>query len=359
MTPLRPGRMIGILGGGQLGRLLALEAARLGFDVHIFCPEPDSPAARVSARETVAAYDDAAALARFAKTCDVVTYEFENVPAASVAIIEAAGTPVRPGAKSLEVSQDRAREKAFLNEIDIPTVDYCEVENGEVLEATLAGFASHAILKTRRDGYDGKGQIMLGGARGKDGLQAACKLASDVPCILEAFAPFEREVSVIIARTETETSAFDVAENQHKDGVLVRSIAPAMIADDIKSAAIAAGTKLANALDHIGVLALEFFVMPDGSLRANEFAPRVHNSGHWTPEACMTGQFEQHIRAVAGWPLGPATRLFDVEMENLLGEEIHQIPSDLHASVRPVAYGKRDPKPGRKMAHITRRTGQI
>lgn len=359
MTPLGVGQVIGILGGGQLGRLLALEAARLGFDVHIFCPESNSPAARVAAHETIAAYDDAAALATFAAACDVITYEFENVPAASVALIEAAGTPVRPGAKSLEMSQDRAREKTFLNEIGIPTVNYCLVENGETLEATLAGFASHAILKTRRDGYDGKGQIMLGGARGKAGLDEARHLASAVPCILEAFAPFEREVSVVIARTEQETLAFDIAENQHESGILARSTVPARISADIARAATEAGIKLADALDHIGVLALEFFVMPDGSLRANEFAPRVHNSGHWTPDGCTTGQFEQHIRAVAGWPLGPATRLFDVEMINLLGQDVAQIPQGFTAADRPVSYGKRDPKPGRKMAHVTKRLKRI
>jgi len=359
MTPLQPGSVIGILGGGQLGRLLALEAGKLGFDVHIYCPEAASPAARVSAVETVAAYDDATALQAFAEACDVVTYEFENVPAASVAKIEAAGTPVRPGAKSLEMSQDRAVEKAFLNEIGIPTVDYCTLEQGEALDGALAGFGSHAILKTRRDGYDGKGQIMLGGARGRDGLEAARELAGKVPCVLEAFAPFEREVSVVVARAESGALAFDISENQHEDGVLARSVVPAAISDTLQAKAVAAGMKLADALGHIGVLALEFFVMPDGTLRANEFAPRVHNSGHWTPEACMTGQFEQHIRAVAGWPLGPVTRLFDVDMQNLLGADVSQIPVSFEAETRLVSYGKRDPKPGRKMAHITKRVKRV
>jgi len=355
MTPLKPGSVIGILGGGQLGRLLALEAGKLGFDVHIYCPEAANPAARVSAYETVAAYDDGEALQAFAKACDVVTYEFENVPAATVAKIEAAGTPVRPGAKSLEMSQDRAVEKAFLNEAGIPTVDYVALEGDGTLDAALAGFGGHAILKTRRDGYDGKGQIMLGGKRGSAGLEAAKELAGKVPCVLEAFAPFEREISIVVARSESGAVAFDISENQHEDGVLVRSTVPAKIDTALQAKAVDAGKKLADALGHIGVLALEFFVMPDGTLRANEYAPRVHNSGHWTPEVCMTGQFEQHIRAVAGWPLGPVDRLFDVEMENLLGADVAQIPGNYGAETRLVSYGKRDPRPGRKMAHITKR----
>ena len=355
MTPIQPGARIGILGGGQLGRLLALEAARLGFDVLIFCPEPDSPAARVSAGSLEAAYDDARALAVFAEQCDVVTYEFENVPVDAVRLIEAAGTPVRPGALSLEKSQDRLTEKSFLNEIGIPTVDYCALASGEPLDAALAGFASHAVLKTRRDGYDGKGQVMIGGGRGRDGLEDARNLAAGAPCLLEAFAPFEREISVVIARSETETLAYEPAENIHEGGILHRSRVPAEISGTVRAAAITAGRTLADALDHIGVLALEFFVLPGGQLLANEFAPRVHNSGHWTPDACDTGQFEQHIRAVAGWPLGPVTRRFDVEMDNLLGPDIARVPDRLGRSDRPVAYGKRAARAGRKMGHVTRR----
>ncbi|MEO0882323.1 MAG: 5-(carboxyamino)imidazole ribonucleotide synthase [Pseudomonadota bacterium] len=355
MTPLSPGARIGILGGGQLGRLLALEAARLGFDVHIFCPEQDSPAARVSARTTNADYQDHGALRRFAEACDVVTYEFENVPVDSVHVIEAAGTRVRPGAKSLEVSQDRVVEKTFLNEIGIPTVDYCTVDAGESLDAALAGFGSHGILKTRREGYDGKGQIMLGGARGKDGLKDARALMRTAPCILEAFAPFEREISVIVARGGAETLVFDPGENQHESGILRRSSVPAQISEDICKAAEDAGRRLAEALGHIGVLGLEFFVMPDGELLANEFAPRVHNSGHWTPDACDTGQFEQHIRAVAGWPLGPVTRRFNVVMENILGPEIEGVPGTYSGADRIVSYGKRGAADRRKVAHVTRR----
>jgi len=361
VTPLATGATIGILGGGQLGRLLALAADQLGFDVHIYCPEENCPAARVAAKTTLAQYDDADALAVFASECDVVTYEFENVPAETVALIEAAGTAVRPNAKALEVSQDRVTEKAFLNGLGIPTADYCPVANAAELQAALSGFGSHAILKTRREGYDGKGQVMLGGARGKAGLDEAQSLAEAQPCVLEAFAPFEREISVVVARGDTadggtETRTFDASENVHEHGILKRSTAPANISDTTRHAAIEAGVKLAGALDYIGVLAVEFFVMPDGTLLANEFAPRVHNSGHWTPEGCLTGQFEQHIRAVAGWPLGPVDRIFDIEMENLLGQEVTQIPAGFDAATRLVSYGKRDPREGRKMAHITKRT---
>lgn len=355
MTPLQPGSVIGILGGGQLGRLMSLEAAKLGFDVHIYCPESRSPAARVSAYETVAAYDDHEALIRFASACDVITYEFENVPAASVARLEASQTPVRPGAQSLEMSQDRATEKKFLKSLGIETVAFHVLDETMDLSKALTDFGWQGILKTRRDGYDGKGQVFI---KGEARLAEAEKLVSDVPCILEAFAPFEREVSVVVARTQTQTLAFDIAENIHESGILARSIVPAAISQEIRSAAMAAGKKLADALGHIGVLALEFFVMPDGTLLANEYAPRVHNSGHWTPEGCQTGQFEQHIRAVAGWPLGPVTRLFDIEMQNLLGEDVDRIPVDFPPDTRLVSYGKTAAKPGRKMAHITRLLGR-
>ena len=360
MTPLPPGATIGILGGGQLGRLLALAAGQLGFDVHIYCPEQNCPASRVAAKTTLAAYDDAAALARFAAQCDVVTYEFESVPAQTVIEIERAGTAVRPNARALEKSQDRLTEKTFLDEIGIPTVAFAPLEDGEGLAAALAGFGDHAILKTRREGYDGKGQIMLGGARGRDGLQEAEMLANAQPCLLEAFAPFECEISVIVARGRSadgtiETVTFDAAENFHTEGVLKRSCVPAQVSAEIQHAASQKGKMLAEALDYIGVLGIEFFVMPDGDLLANEFAPRVHNSGHWTPEGCLTGQFEQHIRAIAGWPLGPVTRICDVEMDNLFGTDVSRIPADFAADVKIVSYGKTEPRAGRKMAHITRR----
>lgn len=351
MTPLKPGATIGILGGGQLGRLMALEAAKFGFDVHIYCPEPRGPAARVAAFETVADYDDTSALEQFAVGCDVVTYEFENVPAETVRILEAAGTQVRPRETSLEVAQDRVVEKTFLNDLGIETVAFRAVGSVNDLEAGLADFGRRAILKTRHDGYDGKGQVRV---QGQEGLAEARALAAEAPCILESFALFEREISVVVARNEMQVLAYDPSENIHENGILTRALAPANISDEIAARAIEAGTGLADALGHIGVLALELFVMPDGSLLANEFAPRVHNSGHWTPEACLTGQFEQHIRAVAGWPLGPVTRLFDCEMENLIGEDILHVPDAFDGEVRLVSYGKAAPRPGRKMGHLTR-----
>ena len=358
MTPLAPGAMIGIVGGGQLGRLLALAAGQLGFDVCILCPEENCPASRVAARTIVADYNDTGALTALAEACDIVTYEFENVPARTVERIEQAGAQVRPSAKALEMSQDRLTEKDFLNQIGIPTVAYRPVEDATALDAALAEFGGVGLLKTRREGYDGKGQVRLGGSG--DTKAEALALLETAPCLLEAFAPFEREISVIVGRGAQadgtiRSQIYDAAENQHTNGILARSIVPAQVSSEIRDAANKAGERLAGALDYIGVLGLEFFVMKDGTLLANEFAPRVHNSGHWTPEACMTGQFEQHIRAVAGWPLGPVDRLFDVEMDNLLGTQISRIPADFHPDTRIVPYGKTEPRAGRKMAHITKR----
>lgn len=353
MSPLSPGARIGMLGGGQLGRLLALEAGRLGFDVHVFCPEARSPAARVAAFETVADYDDRAAIAAFARTCDVVTYEFENVPVATIEAVIAAGCPVRPGAASLDVSQDRLAEKAFLNGLGIPTVDYRPVPDVAALAPALQALGGQGILKTCRDGYDGKGQVRIGpdGA----GLDEALGLAASAPCILEAIAPFVREVSVIVARGEGGAVAYDPAGNVHENGILVRSTVPAAIAPETRDVVVASGLKLADALGHVGVLGLEMFVLADGSLLANEMAPRVHNSGHWTPEACETGQFEQHIRAVAGWPLGPVTRHFDARMTNALGKDIAAFPSGHHAADKLTAYSKREARTGRKMGHVVER----
>lgn len=353
MNPLKPVATIGMLGGGQLGRLMALEAAKLGFDVHVYCPEPRSPAARVAAFETVADYENKAALEQFAARCDVVTYEFENVPAETVRILEAVGAHVRPGGKSLEVAQDRLTEKTFLNALGIETVAFRAIASANALEAGLSEFGGQGILKTRREGYDGKGQVRI---EGETGLEEARALAASEPCLLEAFAPFEREISVVVARGEGQVLAYDPSENIHENGILTRSLVPANISDALGARAIDAGIKLAGALGHIGVLALELFVMPDGSMLANEFAPRVHNSGHWTPEACLTGQFEQHIRAVTGWPLGPVTRLFDCQMQNLIGSEILGVPDAYMGDIRLVSYGKKVPRAGRKMGHMTRLT---
>ncbi|MEO0981453.1 MAG: 5-(carboxyamino)imidazole ribonucleotide synthase [Pseudomonadota bacterium] len=349
MTPLGPAATLGILGGGQLGRMLALEAGRLGFDVHVYCPEADSPAARVAARETVGGWDEEARLAAFAEACEVVTYEFENVPVAAAQAIERAGTPLRPGVASLENSQDRLVEKGFLNRIGIETVAYRAVETRDDLGGALAELGGAAILKRRREGYDGKGQARLSGPADAD---AAWAVAGGAPCILEALCPFEREVSVIAARgADGAVAVWDPSENDHEGGVLRTARAPARIGDGTAQAARAACLRLIQQLDHVGVLALEFFVTPDGGVLANEFAPRVHNSGHWTPEACLTGQFEQHIRAIAGWPLRSTERVFDAEMTNYLGDAACALPGAAPSGASITLYGKRESAPGRKMAH--------
>lgn len=353
MTPLKAGSTIGILGGGQLGRMLASSAAQLGFDVSIYCPEDDCPAARVAGSHTFGQYDDPAALLAWAQSCDVITYEFENVPVIAAEALIAAGITVRPGAKPLEVSQDRLTEKAFLRECGIPTADFAAVNTPEDIADPIKAFGGKGILKTCRDGYDGKGQVRL---EDGDDYVAACKALANAPSILEAFVPFELEVSVIIARDAVgDTLCYDLPRNEHVNGILRRSVVPSNLAEDVIKSACEAAEKLAHALEYVGVLALEFFVMEDGSLMANEFAPRVHNSGHWTPEACATGQFEQHIRAVVGWPLGPVTRYHDVEMLNLLGEEALVPPEVLSADGVLTLYGKREAKAGRKMGHLVRR----
>ena len=355
MTALPAGATIGILGGGQLGRMLASAAAQLGFDVSIYCPEADCPAARVGRDHVIGAYDDHAALQAWAETCDVITYEFENVPVDAAKALLDAGHLVRPGAKPLEVSQDRFTEKSFLKDCGIGTADFADIVSAADVNAPIEQFGGRGILKTRRDGYDGKGQARL---EAGDDYEAAHKALGHAPCILEAFVPFACEISVIVARdVDGVTRCFDVPRNEHVNGILRRSILPAKLTDDVLDRACAAAESLAHALDYIGVLALEFFVLEDGSLLANEFAPRVHNSGHWTPEACATGQFEQHIRAVAGWPLGAVTRFHDVVMENLLGEEALAPPESFPADGVLTLYGKREAKPGRKMGHLVRRLG--
>jgi len=353
MSVLNAGATIGILGGGQLGRMLASAAEQLGFDVSIYCPESDCPAARVAAAHTVGDYEDPAALMAWAQTCDVVTYEFENVPVAAAEALIAAGVLVRPGAKPLEVSQDRVTEKSFLQSSGIATADFASVDQAADVDAPIKRFGGQGILKTRRDGYDGKGQARL---EAGDDYGAAHKSLGHAPCILEALVPFVCEVSVIIARDHVGMSlCYDVPRNEHVNGILRHSIVPARVDPGVTDRACEAAKALADALDYVGVLALEFFVLEDGSLLANEFAPRVHNSGHWTPEACATGQFEQHIRAVAGWPLGAVTRFHDVEMANLLGDEALAPPAELLDDSVLTLYGKRDAKPGRKMGHVVKR----
>ena len=347
--PLR----IGILGGGQLGRMMALAAARLGLFVHVYCPEADSPAFDVVPQQTIAAYEDEAALAAFAATVDVVTYEFENVPARTAAFL-AARVPVRPGTLALSVAQDRLVEKQFLNGLGIATAPFRAVDDLADLTAGLADLGYPALLKTRRFGYDGKGQVKIASG---DAAAAAFAAMAGQPAILEGFVPFACEVSVLVARgLDGAVAVYDLTENVHRDQILRVSSVPALVKPSTALAARDLAAKVAVALDYVGVLAIELFVVErDGEewLIANEIAPRVHNSGHWTEAGCLVSQFEMHIRAVAGLPLGASDRHSDVVMENLIGDDVARVPGLL---MEPTAqlhlYGKREVRPGRKMGHV-------
>ena len=351
--PLAPGSTIGILGGGQLGRMLALAAARLGFDVGVLTPEADSPASRVAAFTLVAPYDDPDALAALARRCQVITFEFENVPAGVVRQLAELGAEVAPGALALATAQDRVAEKSFFEANGVPTVAFAEIDAVEDIERALERLGAPAVLKTRREGYDGKGQTWV---QGPGDVAAAWDRIGRKPAILEAKCAFVREVSVIAARgRDGQVADYPLAENVHENGVLRRSIAPAVASDKVRAEADRIATALLTRLGYVGVMGIEMFELEDGTLLVNEIAPRVHNSGHWTLDACEVDQFEQHIRAVAGWPLGPATMLAAVEMLNLLGDEAEDWASlAADPSARVWFYGKRGVKPGRKMGHVNR-----
>ena len=350
-APLPLGSTIGILGGGQLGRMLALAAARLGMKTHIYCPDPQSPAFDVTPRKTVAAYADEAALSAFAAAVDVVTYEFENVPARAAEFLSRL-KPLRPDARALAISQNRLAEKAFLTLNRIPVAPFAAIGSVEAIETELSEIGLPAVLKTTRMGYDGKGQQII---RKKRDAAAAFEALSPRPLVLEAFVPFEKEISVVVARNAAgDVAAYDPAENSHRDHILKTSKVPAAIKGKTARRAKEIAERIVTALDYAGVLGVEFFVLQDGSLLVNEIAPRVHNSGHWTEAVCIADQFEQHIRAVLNWPLGNPARLADVVMENLIGDEIGAIPGRLGAADRPHAYGKAESRAGRKMGHINR-----
>jgi 5-(carboxyamino)imidazole ribonucleotide synthase len=343
---------VGILGGGQLGRMLALAAAELGLNCHIYCPDTKSPAFAVAAARTIAPYDDEAALAAFASAVDVVTYEFENVPVATVRFL-AERVAVFPRQRSLEVAQDRYDEKRLMGELGIAVAPYAPVNTQQDIYSALARTGRPAILKARRMGYDGKGQAAI---RSGDDLVAAWRSIGEMPAILEAHVPFEREISVILARArDGAMRAYDISENRHVNGILAETTVPANVAPELAAEAVAMAEKIAEALDHVGVVAVEMFVAPGSVLMVNEIAPRVHNSGHWTTDGCLTSQFEQHIRAVAGWPLGDSERHSDVTMENLLGDAIARWPQILAENgARIHLYGKAEARPGRKMGHVNR-----
>jgi len=349
--PLRPGAVIGILGGGQLGRMLAVAAARLGYRTHVYEPGAAPPAADVVHRVTCAGYEDAAALTAFAGAVDVITYEFENVPTAALDLLDSL-KPIHPNRRALAISQDRLAEKAFLNGIGLATAPYAAVATAEDLAAALARIGCPSILKTTRLGYDGKGQ-----ARIKSTADSAAALAAmqGAPAVLEGFIPFTHEVSVIAARaTDGSVACYDPGENVHRDGILHTTTVPARLTPGQRSDAILAAARILNALDYVGVLGVELFVTPEG-LIVNEIAPRVHNSGHWTQNGCAVDQFEQHIRAITGWPLGDGGRHSDVTMENLIGDDIARIPRiarERNAALH--LYGKADARPGRKMGHVNR-----
>jgi 5-(carboxyamino)imidazole ribonucleotide synthase len=349
--PFPQGAVIGILGGGQLGRMLSVAASRLGFKTCVFEPGGDCPASHVSNFHLRKPYDDEDALRQFAGAVDVVTYEFENIPTSALDVLEEV-RPIRPGREALRVSQDRLTEKEFLTALGLKTAAYADITDLASLQAALEEMGTPAILKTRRFGYDGKGQVRINDV---SEAEAALKEMNGAPAILEGFVAFSHEVSVIGARgVDGQVACFDPGENVHRDGILHTTTVPAALSTAQRTDAVLLAGRILNALDYVGVMGVELFVTRDG-LIVNEIAPRVHNSGHWTQQGCSVDQFEQHIRAVAGWPLGDGARHADVVMENLVGDDmdrVQEIAGEAGASLH--LYGKAEAKPGRKMGHVNR-----
>ncbi len=352
--PLAPNSTIGILGGGQLGRMLSVAASRLGFKTCIYEPGGDCPASHVANYHFQASYEDEEALKKFAASVDVVTYEFENVPTSALDLIESI-VPIRPNRKALAVSQDRLIEKNFLSELGLKVAPFAAVDDEVDLAEALVEIGAPAILKTRRFGYDGKGQARIMDPADAD--QALADMAG-APSILEGFVDFSHEVSVIAARGQAgDISCFDPGENVHKSGILHTTTVPARLSPALRTDAVLLAAKILNALNYVGVMGVELFVTKDG-LIVNEIAPRVHNSGHWTQNGCVIDQFEQHIRAVVGWPLGDGKRHSNVEMLNLIGDDVDRIPEFAKdGSVAIHLYGKAEVKAGRKMGHVNKVTG--
>ncbi|MBI1622528.1 5-(carboxyamino)imidazole ribonucleotide synthase [Aquamicrobium zhengzhouense] len=348
------GSTIGIVGGGQLGRMLSMAAARLGYRTIVLEPQENCPAAQTANELLVAPYDDPAALAALASECAVVTYEFENVPVAAASALNEK-VQVSPPPRALEAAQDRVTEKTGLNDMGIATARFVQVDSDEDLIAGLAKFDGSGVLKTRRLGYDGKGQRVFRNAVADD-ARGVYEAMGSVPLILEALVPFEREISVIAARgKDGEVVCYDPAENVHRNGILHISTVPASISDSTAEAARRMASSILEGLDYVGVIGVELFVLADGTVLVNEIAPRVHNSGHWTEAACAISQFEQHIRAVAGLRLGDPRRHSDCVMENLIGDDILRT-AELLAEPDLILhlYGKAEARPGRKMGHFTR-----
>ncbi len=373
LNALPPGSLIGILGGGQLGRMMAMAAARLGFRTRIYCDRFDAPSFDVASEHIEARFDDEAALERFAKGLAVVTYEFENIPLGALEAV-ARHVPVRPGLKALAVAQDRLAEKRFLEELAIPAARYIPIDRAADLETAATSLGFPAYLKARRFGYDGKGQARLDS---KGALAAAWNEIGAVPAILEEAIDFACEVSLIACRgRDGAFAAYDLVENHHEKQILRQSRVPARVPPEVGDAAHAIVEKIMVALDYVGTIAVEFFYLGAGDrpalagrqgdarsharapLIVNEIAPRVHNSGHWTLDACLVDQFENHIRAIAGWPLGATWRHSDAVMRNLIGDEVagwRDLAGDGALALH--LYGKRESRPGRKMGHVTRLLG--
>lgn len=348
---LESGSTIGILGGGQLGRMLSVAASRLGYKTHIFEPSENCPAADVAHTVTTAPYSDLAALRAFAASVDVITYEFENIPTEALDALEAL-RPIRPNRRALAISQDRMAEKGFLTGLGLTCAPYVRITDLPSLTAAAQEIGLPAILKTTRLGYDGKGQARI---KTTGDMPAALAAMHGAEAVLEGFIAFDREISVIAARgLDGSVAAYDPGENVHQDGILRTTTVPARLTPSLRSDAVLIAARILNALDYVGVMGVELFVTQNGLL-VNEIAPRVHNSGHWTQNGCAVDQFEQHIRAVAGLPLGDGARHSDVVMENLIGDDMARVPYILregHAALH--LYGKGKARAGRKMGHVNR-----
>ncbi|MEL6363813.1 MAG: 5-(carboxyamino)imidazole ribonucleotide synthase [Pseudomonadota bacterium] len=350
--PVPPGGTLGVLGGGQLGRMIASSAMRLGLKTHVYADEGDNPGAEIASAATIAPFDDADALDRFAAAVDIATIEWENVPVDALKRIAAAGVPTYPNAETVRIAQDRVLEKTFINEAGVATAPWRKVDDLKDLRVAFAEIGGPAILKTRRFGYDGKGQARIAEARELDAAWAAI---GEQPAILEGVAPFACEASVVLARTvDGVVYPFDIPRNDHEGGILSASTVPSGLDADVEEKLHAAARAVSEKFGDVGVLGVEFFVMENGDVLANEIAPRVHNSGHWSEDACDIGQFEQHARAVCGWPVRAPQRHSNARMRNILGADANDWLRDVaEPGARLTLYGKAEAREGRKMGHVT------